>query len=306
MLTRVARGDTWFSYTLKSVDLSGSVSSGATPATWWAPKSGDKAFEAQLALLSWIPEATPKAIEYSKHLEDWVKESWGTICLPIAPSTSFMLTFMQEVLGPSPAGWWLDGVAWPDPPGTLRSEPPDVEVRVTERWRCGDRKLDQLRGVVPAEVQSAPVYCPPARPSAPSTLTAEQPGPDVIGAARGRKLLDTAPARHLMAEPAHALNSGGVPRAVLAATGALLPRQRRLDAGPGARPTPVWRSWRLIVASDDATIHPQRSRAAGRDAVTFTQARCGARSLSIRAGPRARGNLLVIDVMSPSEAFSSW
>jgi hypothetical protein len=181
----IARGDTWFSYALKTVELSGSLSDGATPATWWAPKSGDKAFEAQLALLSWIPEATPKAIEYSKYLEDWVKECWGTICLSAAPPASIMLTFFQEVLGTSPAGWWLDGKAWPDPPGTIRSEPPDIQLQVTERWRCGNKKLDQLRGVVPAEVQAAPVYCPPVRPS--SQLTAAAEPTDVIGAARGAR-----------------------------------------------------------------------------------------------------------------------
>ncbi|HKQ04762.1 MAG TPA: hypothetical protein VJ464_06490 [Blastocatellia bacterium] len=184
----VARGDSYFKYTLKSVELSGTTTAGATPATWWKAKSGDKAYEAQLALLSWIPEATPKAIEYSKHLEDWVKESWGTICWPAAPPTPVLWTFLGELLGPSPHGWWLDGTAWPDPPNTVRSAPTNLEVKVTERWRSGNAKLDHLRAVVPAIVEGAPVACPPRR-QLPTTRPVIGMGRavDVIGVARGVK-----------------------------------------------------------------------------------------------------------------------
>ncbi|HYO83934.1 MAG TPA: hypothetical protein VES20_21200 [Bryobacteraceae bacterium] len=211
----VARGDTYYKYTLTAVNLSDPLSSGAKkPATWWEPKSGDTALEAQLALLSWIPEATPKAIEYSKYLEDWVKEHWGTICLPAAPPAAVMWTFLQEVIGPSPQGWWLDGKAWPDPPEVIRKTPVDVSLRVTERWRSGNKKLDQLRGVVPAVVEGAPVLCPPSTtnpsttpvPTAGGTTALGSTGSvpastpreerrlrefvDVIGTARGQKLLD--------------------------------------------------------------------------------------------------------------------
>jgi hypothetical protein len=191
----VARGDSYFKYTLTSVELSGTTTEGATPATWWMPKSGDKAYEAQLALLSWIPEATPKAIEYSKHLEDWVKETWGTICLPAAPPTPVLWTFLHELLGPSPVGWWLDGTAWPDPPNTVRSAPTNPEVKVTERWRSGDPKLDHLRAVVPAVVEGAPVPCPPTQTgSIPAHMKEGERTTagrvDVIGVARGIKSIE--------------------------------------------------------------------------------------------------------------------
>lgn len=196
----VARGDTYYKYTLKTVALSETLSAGKTPATWWEPKSGDTALEAQLALLSWIPEATPKAIEYSKHLEDWIEEHWGTICSPVAPPAPVMWNFMREVVGASPPGWWLDGKAWPDPPNTVRDTPVDLWVRVHERWRCGNKKVDQLRGLVPAIVEAAAVACPPPKVTPPTTtVTAlqtareerrEREFVDVIGVARGRKELD--------------------------------------------------------------------------------------------------------------------
>lgn len=187
----VGNGDMYYKYTLKSVELSGGISAGAAPATWWAPKSGSNAFEAQLALLSWIPDATPKALTYSKHLEEWVKSYWGTICLPVAPPASVLWTFLQEALGPTPYGWRLDGKAWPDPLGTHRSSAPGLEMKVVERWRCGDRKLDQLRSVVPAEVQGTPVNCPPTGRSVMRRESSEGRLPiDVIGVARGIKKVE--------------------------------------------------------------------------------------------------------------------
>lgn len=192
----VARGDTYFRYKLKTVTLSGSVTGGKTPATWWEPKS-ETAFDANLALLSWVPEATPKALEYSKHLEDWVKEHWGTVCLPAAPPAPIMWTFLQQPIGPSDVGWWLFGEAWPDPPNVVRSGPPNMWLKVHERWRSGNKKLDQLRGVVAAWVEAAPVNCPPTTttPTTPPRLSAVTQRAiadriDVIGVAAGRQTLD--------------------------------------------------------------------------------------------------------------------
>ncbi|RAP77725.1 hypothetical protein [Paenibacillus montanisoli] len=184
----IARGDMYYKYTLKTVELSDAVSEGKTPATWWTPKSGATAFEAQLALLSWIPDPTPKAMTYGSQLEDWVKSYWGTICVPAAPPAPVMWTFLQEELGPTPYGWRLEGKAWPDPLGTIRSTAPDLDMKVVERWRSGDRKLDQLRGVVPAEVQGTPVKCPPAARTVVPRGTSPQRKPiDIIGAVQGVK-----------------------------------------------------------------------------------------------------------------------
>lgn len=264
----VARGDTWFKYTLTSVALSGALSAGATPATWWAPKSGDKAFEAQLALLSWIPEATPKAIEYSKYLEEWVKEYWGTICQPAAPPASVMWTFLQEAIGASPDGWRLDGKAWPDPAGTIRSAPPELKLRVTERWRSGSKKLDQLRGVIPAEVEAAAVYCPKPDPQPPtrggavrnvSVEGARQPALtslpgrvrpepiDVIGLARGVRTVDAFTPQQLNLSDAVRLFNRGTPVSRSALTAASVPTTEAQTPTVGAVAQPGCQS-RVLAA----------------------------------------------------------
>jgi hypothetical protein len=156
----VQRGDVWFRYTITKVELLGPLSAGATPATWWASKTGAKALEAQLALLSWVPDPTPKAVASSKYLDDTVKQVWGTVCEPAAPAAPVLYSFLLQVLGPSDAGWQLYGLPWPDPPNTIRSNPPDINLKVTERWRCGKPFIDKLRGIIPAEVDGAFVSCP--------------------------------------------------------------------------------------------------------------------------------------------------
>jgi hypothetical protein len=155
----VERGDVWFKYTVQTVELIGSVTAGNQPATWWKSKAGAQALEAQLALLSWVPEATPKAVGSSKYLDETVKEQWGTVCWPAAPAAPVFWTFLAQVLGPSAVGWRLEGKAWPDPPQSVRSMPPDLNLKVTERWRCGDPVIDRLRGIVPAQVEGKSVQC---------------------------------------------------------------------------------------------------------------------------------------------------
>jgi large repetitive protein len=168
----VQRGDVWFKYTVKNVELLGPLTAGATPATWWKPKSGSTAIEAQLALLSWVPEATPKAVGSSKFLDESVKEHWGTVCNPAAAAAPVFWTFLGELLGASVIGWNLAGEAWPDPPGAVRSTPPDLKLRVTERWRSGNLSVDKLRGILPALVEGLPVACPKDDPLIPHRLVA--------------------------------------------------------------------------------------------------------------------------------------
>jgi hypothetical protein len=224
----VPRGEIFFKYTVTQVDLSGPLTAGKTPATWWKQKSGDRPLEAQLALLSWVPEPTPKAIERSKFLEETVKETWGTVCWPAAQPAPVLWTFLQEPLGPSPIGWVLEGEAWPDAPNTVRSGPPDVLLKVTERWRCGDSMLDALAGVIPAQVEGAAVRCPVQEQPPPltgvPTLTAPLV-PDVIASARGRKVTEVfADEQVSFVEAVRRLNSGiAVARSTLAraATGGI-------------------------------------------------------------------------------------
>ncbi len=161
----VQRGDTWYQYSLKSVELvTGGVTTGQTPATWWKPKTGKAALEAQLALLSWVPDATPKALGSSKYLDEMIAEQWGTVCQPAAPATSIFWTFLRSNLGVSASGWNLNGIALPDPPGTISSTPPDTAIHVSERWRSGDALADQLRGIVAAQVEGSAVACPDRDP----------------------------------------------------------------------------------------------------------------------------------------------
>jgi hypothetical protein len=230
----VPRGDVFFKYTLTQVDLAGPLTAGKTPATWWEQKSGAKALEAQLALLSWLPEPTPKAIERSKFLEETVKETWGTVCWPAARPAAVLWTFLHEPLGPSPIGWLLEGEAWPDLPNTVRSEPPDILLQVTERWRCGDPDLDALAGVIPAQVEGAAVRCPVREQPPPPPLVPALPAPatpEVIAAARGRKVTEVfADEQVSFLEVVRRLNSGiAVSRSTLA----------RLAAGGIEAPPPA-------------------------------------------------------------------
>ena len=161
----VQRGDVWFQYTVTNFELIGSLTAGNTPATWWNSKAGDQALEAQLALLSWVPDPTPKAVGSSKYLDETTTEKWGTICAPAAPAAPVFWTFFFQILGTSDWGWYPFGLALPDPPGTIRSSPPDVTLKVTERWRCGDPLIDKMRGIVPAEIEGSAVQCPQQKPS---------------------------------------------------------------------------------------------------------------------------------------------
>ena len=156
----VQRGDVWFRYTVKDVELIGALTPGLTPATWWKPKSGSTAVEAQLAMLTWVPEATPKALGSSRFLDESVHEHWGTVCQPAARPAPVFWTFLRELLGPSASGWNLTGRAWPDAPETVRSGPPDLRLKVSERWRSGRVTADKLRGILPALVGGASVACP--------------------------------------------------------------------------------------------------------------------------------------------------
>jgi hypothetical protein len=156
----VQRGDVSYKYTITKIELTGQLTAGAIPATWWNTKAGDQALEAQLALLSWVPDATPKAVGSSSYLDETTTEKWGTICQPAAPPAPIFYTFFFQPLGPSDWGWDPYGLAYPDPPNTVRSGPPDMSLHVSERWRCGDPAVDRMRGIVPAEVEGAPVVCP--------------------------------------------------------------------------------------------------------------------------------------------------
>ncbi|KMN81098.1 hypothetical protein VK98_15360 [Chromobacterium sp. LK11] len=161
----VKRGDYAYRYDVTAVELTRAdggvvVGPGPTPSTWWTlndPTEGN--LVANLSLLNWVPNPTPKALERSQFLEENITERWGTVCHDAAPAAAVLWTFEHEPTGPSETGWQVDGVAWPDPDKTKRSEAPDLELDVSERWRTGKRQLDRQRGIVPAVIVGAQVPC---------------------------------------------------------------------------------------------------------------------------------------------------
>lgn len=160
------RGSESYAYKVTGVSLervgqAGSpVIGSGTPATWWTTSATtEPSNAAQLALLTWEPDPATKALEKNDIRKEQIDRRWGTVCDDAAPPASVLWTFRFERLGPSASGWRLAGIAWPDPPGSRRSAPPETDLRVTERWRSGDAQLDAARGIIPAMVVAGPVPC---------------------------------------------------------------------------------------------------------------------------------------------------
>ncbi|WP_299550493.1 hypothetical protein [uncultured Tateyamaria sp.] len=163
----IGRGDFAYCYTMTDVTLervgsADAVMPGNTPSTWWTlePPDGEN-LTTHLSLLNWTPNPAPKALERSEILEETIRERWGRVCNPAAPAAPVLWTFSNERLGPSPSGWDLTGIAWPDPEDATRSADADRALHVHETWRSGDPSLDQLRGIVPAVVEGGLVDCAP-------------------------------------------------------------------------------------------------------------------------------------------------
>ncbi len=155
-------GDRWWRYELVSVNLTGGLQpvSGEVPSTWWvgAPPT-DPADGPALALLDWLPTPFSRAIPYGEALTNQVHHRWGTVCDPAAPPAAVLWTFDHRPIGPSATGWRLDGIAWPDPPGTVRTAAVEGKIDVTEPWRCGDQTIDRMQGTQPAIVVGDAVPC---------------------------------------------------------------------------------------------------------------------------------------------------
>ena len=158
-------GDRWWRYEVSSVTLTGgsllpAPPAGKTPSTWWtgAP-AGTSVPTTALALLNWLPTPFSRAVPYGESLTTSITQRWGTVCHPAAPAAAVLWTFDGAPAGPSVPGWSLDGVPWPDPPGTVRSAPVEGRVQVTEPWRCGDRDIDAIQGTDPATVLADAVAC---------------------------------------------------------------------------------------------------------------------------------------------------
>lgn len=161
----VRQGSMWWRYQVTKVELVGDLQpappAGKTPATWWPRNApGQSQLGPALALLSWLPTPTPRAVPYGESLTTTVHEQWGHVCGPVAPAAYVLWTFDDKPTGPSPIGWTLAGVPWPDSPGDFRSTPVDAKLVVTEPWRTGNALADALQGTDPAIVVGDAVRCP--------------------------------------------------------------------------------------------------------------------------------------------------
>lgn len=125
-------------YELTAITLSGATPlfGPGTPKATWRPDpaasaaSGTAAID--LALFSNVPLMGARAMERSTDLTAIVEGVWGGVCRPIAPPAAVLWTFCKQPLGPSGVGWELSGDAWPDPPGTVRHTPVELDLRVDE------------------------------------------------------------------------------------------------------------------------------------------------------------------------------
>ena len=131
-------GERKVSYELTSIMLTGATPAFApgTPKATWRPDpaasqaTGTAAVD--LALFSNVPLMGARALERSTDLTAIVDGVFGGICVPVAPPAAVLWTFCKQPLGPSGVGWELHGDAWPDPPGTVRTTPVDLDLRVDE------------------------------------------------------------------------------------------------------------------------------------------------------------------------------
>ncbi len=226
----VQRGSEMYAYTLSAVDLvrhdgGPALLGGNAPATWWTPNdaSGDNV-NAQLALLTWEPDPATKAIEKTEQRKEQIKQRWSRVCQDSAPPARVLWTFLDERLGPSPHGWDLEGIPWPDPPETRRKQPPATAMLVTEAWRTGNAQIDAKRGIIPAFVVGGRIKCtdtvPPPRiavgdlthvlgnvagsPALARTMTPAAATPDAPQLARIAHLAAVAPNARLIEKAARA------------------------------------------------------------------------------------------------------
>lgn len=199
------RGGEKYAYTLTRIALeridpntgasAGPAILGSTaPVVWWTLKDAtEPSPTAQLALFTWEPTPATKAVEKTERLEQTIRERWGTVCQDAAPPAEVLWTFRWEPIGPSPVGWALEGIAWPDPPDTRRNGAPATSLQVYERWRSGDSQLDMMRGIFPALVLPGLVPCwrgeqPPApgRSDMPRLVVGGRGPVHALGEATGR------------------------------------------------------------------------------------------------------------------------
>ncbi|MDQ3808755.1 MAG: hypothetical protein M3336_00520 [Chloroflexota bacterium] len=143
-------------YEISELSISPALPDGTTgiPVTWWQPARPGAAADSQstdkgvnLALNSWIPVPFPRAYQRSEEQRLTIRDRFEVICQMVAPAMSVLWTFNAHFIiqtngvirrpgdpvpGPAPAGWRLNGLAWPDPPDTHRTTAPSTKLHVHE------------------------------------------------------------------------------------------------------------------------------------------------------------------------------
>jgi hypothetical protein len=214
------RGPNFLKYEIRSIELqlvaiAGSpvapgtspVTPGPRPYTWRHPpqQGGSDGMPVELALLDWKPTNVDKAMLQSPGLDGMVDDRFGDVCTKVAEAASVLWTFRHSLMGPSEAGWRLTGEAWPDAPGTTRSQPVDTAVKVYETWRT-NTFLDGLMPGLAARVVGTQAACPrpPRRPFDPRVVAIDrlrmlemafEPSPPTTRPPRDRRLAETIIAR---------------------------------------------------------------------------------------------------------------
>ncbi len=83
-----------------------------------------------LATFSRVPTATEHALERSTDLQKNITIRWENACKRPAPPAPVLFTFCGQPIGTSAGGWLLNGIAKPDPDGTIRATPVNTIMKV--------------------------------------------------------------------------------------------------------------------------------------------------------------------------------
>ena len=156
-------GGSFAQYQISSLSISPPLPPGfPAPPTAWRPNkpsSDTSQTQVDLALFSRNPNVANSAIERSDQLTGVINGIFGQVCTPVAPAACVFWAFCGQRLGPSPNGWLLTGIPYPDPPNTVRQTPVPTAIQVLQpAFSDADSLLLSLglplanEGLAPAQV----------------------------------------------------------------------------------------------------------------------------------------------------------
>ncbi len=129
-------GGSFAQYQIISLSISPALPSGfpPPPVAWRPNKPANDTSQGQvdLALFSRNPNVTNSALERSSQLTGTLNATWGETCTAVAPAACVFWAFCGQRIGPSPNGWLLIGIPYPDPPNTVRTAPVPTQMQITQ------------------------------------------------------------------------------------------------------------------------------------------------------------------------------